>query len=212
MKKVLAALSLSLLALSSAHAGTIAGLYNTGAGSSFTTDDNYQLKVISGSTVLPGDHPYISGNGSIRGEWLPNSGASKWITPMPLGSASLDPDVIGIYSYTLRFNVSDAQLAGARFTGRMAADNLVSAYLNGHLIGTGTGFSSWSNFAANSGFVSGINTVQFLVINEAGGGNPSGLRAEFLSSITAVPEPETYAMLLGGLALVGCAARRRKQA
>ncbi|MDC8756821.1 PEPxxWA-CTERM sorting domain-containing protein [Janthinobacterium fluminis] len=31
-------------------------------------------------------------------------------------------------------------------------------------------------------------------------------------TVSAVPEPETYAMLLAGLALVGAAARRRKQA
>ena len=30
-------------------------------------------------------------------------------------------------------------------------------------------------------------------------------------SVTAVPEPETYAMLLAGLGLMGCIARRRKQ-
>jgi hypothetical protein len=32
-----------------------------------------------------------------------------------------------------------------------------------------------------------------------------------VGSITAVPEPETYAMLLAGLGLLGFAARRRKQ-
>jgi len=30
--------------------------------------------------------------------------------------------------------------------------------------------------------------------------------------VAAVPEPETYAMLLGGLGLMGFIARRRKQA
>jgi hypothetical protein len=30
--------------------------------------------------------------------------------------------------------------------------------------------------------------------------------------VAAVPEPETYAMLMAGLGLVGCVARRRKQA
>jgi PEP-CTERM motif len=34
----------------------------------------------------------------------------------------------------------------------------------------------------------------------------------FASSVTAVPEPETYSMMLAGLGLLGFAARRRKQA
>ena len=48
------------------------------------------------------------------------------------------------------------------------------------------------------------------------GGSPEGavdigaLRTEF-SNVSAVPEPETYAMMLAGLALLGFAARRRKQ-
>jgi hypothetical protein len=33
-----------------------------------------------------------------------------------------------------------------------------------------------------------------------------------LSVATPVPEPETYAMLLGGLALIGAIARRRRRA
>ncbi len=36
------------------------------------------------------------------------------------------------------------------------------------------------------------------------------LRTEF-SNVSAVPEPETYAMMLAGLGLLGFAARRRKQ-
>ena len=48
------------------------------------------------------------------------------------------------------------------------------------------------------------------------GGSPEGsvdvgaLRTEF-SNVSAVPEPETYAMMLAGLGLLGFAARRRKQ-
>ena len=36
--------------------------------------------------------------------------------------------------------------------------------------------------------------------------------ATLTQSIVAVPEPETYAMLLAGLGLVGAVARRRRQA
>ncbi len=40
---------------------------------------------------------------------------------------------------------------------------------------------------------------------------PTGIRVEFLgSSVTAVPEPESYAMMLAGLGLMGAIARRRK--
>ena len=38
----------------------------------------------------------------------------------------------------------------------------------------------------------------------------SGTANSRLFVLTAVPEPETYAMLLAGLGLVGFAARRRK--
>jgi hypothetical protein len=38
----------------------------------------------------------------------------------------------------------------------------------------------------------------------------SGLNLNFSATITPVPEPETYGMMLMGLGLVGCIARRRK--
>jgi len=43
---------------------------------------------------------------------------------------------------------------------------------------------------------------------DAGGGSATTTISNF--SVSAVPEPETYAMLLVGLGLLGFAARRRK--
>jgi hypothetical protein len=55
------------------------------------------------------------------------------------------------------------------------------------------------------------NVAGQLVMSVSGvsyGGSYSGI----LNVVTAVPEPATYGMMLGGLALVGFMARRRKQA
>ena len=68
------------------------------------------------------------------------------------------------------------------------------------------------NFAAETHVDRSITGPQdFVVTNVAqNGGNPTGLRVEFTASnVTPVPEPETYAMLLAGLGLMGVISRRR---
>ena len=92
--------------------------------------------------------------------------------------------------------------------------------LNGVNLGTiasgdASSFNSWTFFdsvAPGASFIAGVNTLTFTVTNLArNGGNPTGLRVEFLdSSVTAVPEPETYALMLAGLGIIGFVARRRR--
>jgi hypothetical protein len=52
------------------------------------------------------------------------------------------------------------------------------------------------------------NTLNLFYFDSNTGGN----RGSVLASVSAVPEPETYAMLLAGLGLMGFIARRRKTA
>lgn len=56
------------------------------------------------------------------------------------------------------------------------------------------------------------NGAEFLKLIEGGSGKTVELPFALQGSVSAVPEPETYGMLLAGLAMLGVAARRRKQA
>jgi hypothetical protein len=160
---------------------------------------------------------------SINGAWLANNAISRWLTPASNGNQSFDPSADGLYTYSLSFDLAGFAPATAAFTGRFAADNLVTQILlNGVQISQAGGgsFNRWTDFSASSGFAGGLNTLAFTVRNlRQASGNPTGLRVEFLTSTieplgsgTAVPEPASWAMLIAGFGLVGAASRRRRQA
>ncbi len=218
MKRTIIAAALAIAAISSAHAVTIGGLKNTGIGASGTLDSNYKLTAASSDTTITATNPTITfDNQWPISPWITNASSndSKWITPTGTQSQSFDAASAGTYTYTLSFDLTGYNASSAAFTGRLAADNSVVVLLNNHTITSASGFTDWTSFSANSNFVAGVNKLDFVVTNWAqNGGNPSGLRVEFASSsvAAAVPEPETYAMLLSGMALMGFVARRRKTA
>lgn len=215
MKHLLFAGAMALATIGNVNAASIAGLQNTGVGNSGSGDSHYVLSAASSDTAINSTVPVITyDNQWPVSPWLANSSASKWITPTANQAQSLDAWSAGTYTYSLSFNLAGYDATTAAFTGRFAADNVVTVKLNDTVIGSANGFADWTSFSANSGFVAGNNTLNFTVTNWAqNGGNPTGLRVEFASSsvMAAVPEPETYAMLLGGLVVLGAVARRRKQ-
>ncbi len=214
MKRAILAAAVAFSAVSSVHAAGINGLANTGTGAGGTSDANYGLSAASSDTVIGNTAPVITlDNVWPISPWLANDGVSKWITPTASQGQSFDAYGAGSYTYTLSFDLAGYNASTAAFTGRFAADNDAVVTLNNQVIASGTGFTEWTAFAAGGGFQSGVNTLQFVVNNWAqNGGNPTGLRVEFLSSsVAAVPEPSSYAMLLTGALLLGVVARRRIQ-
>jgi len=82
--------------------------------------------------------------------------------------------------------------------------------------GTGTGTDHNSGFVSGVGAYSalGLDSYLFLTTSQRGVGySEAGLSAASyqFGIASAVPEPATYGMLLGGLALVGLASRRRRK-
>jgi hypothetical protein len=117
----------------------------------------------------------------------------------------------------LTFSLSGLNPATAQITGQFAADNHITATkINGTTVAGATTdtFGSYTSFAINSGFISGINTLDFLVLDD---GAPMSLRVNALAGtadplVGAVPEPSTWLTLGAGLLAVMSMVRLRNRA
>ena len=99
-------------------------------------------------------------------------------------------------------------------TGTAAADNLLILSLDSHkLVETnrsGTVLSSFDLSGITTQAIEGRDSRP--VRPHLPGAEDSGQPNSMLFVLSPIPEPETYAMLLAGLGLVGFMARRRKTA
>lgn len=196
----------------SASAATIPGLFNTGVLSDGTVApagavDLHYVLIASADPNFPGPSAIVA-NPIPAGLWLANSTTSRWIGPTvnqgyPTGAAA---HPIGDYTYRLTFDLTGLDPATASITGNWAADNsgqfirLNGANTPGNAVPV---FTSLQAFTVSSGFVTGINTLDFVVKNTSGGGsNPTGLRVSDIAgtaNATVVPAPAAFWLLGTGL-------------
>ncbi len=98
-------------------------------------------------------------------------------------------------------------------TNTWTMDSLNGTLLSDVVTGNGAGNPSLTNGAHRAtlsfnGLSSGNHTFTW---NRTGLANSGNLRIDdFSATVTAVPEPETYAMMLAGLGAIGFMSRRRK--
>lgn len=226
--KLLARTSIAAAALfvsGLASAGTIAGLVNTGAGlTAGSTDTHYSFSVVGGDfSGLSGAGVVANGNTDPFPNWLANTASSSWLMPTADQSVNYSTSQSSTFTWSLNFDMTGYDLSSAAITGRWASDNSGVLLLNGTVISTilGNGYNSWTNFSAiNRALTAGKNTLSFVVTDDASDTyNFTGLRVEFASASAnlgtplvtpAVPEPESYAMMLAGLATLGFLIRRRR--
>src|SRR5437016_3623537 len=87
-------------------------------------------------------------------------------SPLPNAAANLNP---GVYQYRTTFDLTGLDPTTAVLNGQWAADNLGLIQLNGVTVpnSASQGYRSFTIFSITSGFVQGINTLDFIVTNQA---------------------------------------------
>jgi hypothetical protein len=116
------------------------------------------------------------------GPWLADNKHSKWIGPKANERHYLKA---GKFDYRTTFDLTGQDPNTAILKGKWTSDNNATLYLNGVDTGNTTptgGYGSFSHFSVTSGFIAGINTLDFVVRNIRGRNvpnNPTGLRVEF---------------------------------
>jgi hypothetical protein len=203
----------ALFALSS-FSGTCAlassiNIYSTGVSVTNGVDNHYDI------TAGPTSHAVVSGTGSAAaylttdfgGGWVADSATSKWISPAADANQNFRDY---FYTYETTFTLAGLNPNTAELTGKLAADDDVTVYLNGEKVLKSFGtWTSFATFSIDDNFVAGVNTLDFVVDNDGSG--PTGLDVAISGTAkSAAPEPATCS-LLAGAGLVGLAGLLRRR-
>jgi hypothetical protein len=148
--------------------------------------------------------------------WVNSSGVTQF--GVANGQLSLHPGPVGFGDLAiLRFTADhsgDYNVAGQFYAGDIGSMS-GAVVKNGQLSSPLQSFASTddsSTFAFNSLHLNAGQTLDFVVGNNGSfyyGNTPVSVT---IQDVSAVPEPETYAMLMAGLGLVGLIARRKRAA
>ena len=180
-----------------------------------TADSHYTLVSAPSGVVLTAIAT------SPNGAWAPNTPTADWISPGSSGGTSFPP---GTYDYQTTFDLSGLDPSTAQLSGKWTSDNNGCIELNG--VSTGicsafAGFASLSSFSLTSGFQTGLNTLDFVIVNGTDSFSPTGVIAEVSGTATtisdvsgpsAVPEPSSLSMFALGASLFGLGGLGRKLA
>jgi hypothetical protein len=193
-------------------ADQVTSLFNTGVNASGTPladgtigDPHYTMVSAPGGQNTTIQVRNQNGEYPENPPWIGTDSLSAWIGPV--GDTNLD-GAAGAYDYRTTFNLTGFNLSSVVITGQWATDDSgLNILLNGVSTGitSSNGYTAWKSFTISSGFVAGVNTLDFQLNN---GGGPTGLRVEMTGTGNEVPEPSSILLLASGIA--GLATRIRR--
>ncbi|MBS1515239.1 MAG: hypothetical protein JSS63_09415 [Bacteroidetes bacterium] len=151
------------------------------------TDSHYQL-IQSSDSKFPGPaSKVILSNEFPIGNWFSNGDKSKWIAPRTDAGKWNEA---GVYIYRIYFDLTGHDLKSTIVKGGWSTDNNgVDILVNGQSTGFTTPYEAFGwglfPFEIKSGFIEGINTLDFVVNN---GFAPTGLRVEFAPTAKTITQ------------------------
>jgi len=185
-------------------------IYNTGV------DDSGHLLV---GGAADSHYTFLEGTTSTSAVVLSDSNLwYQWDKPSDArwlyNADQFDSGYRGWATFTTTVDLTGHDPETAKLMGQWAADQYGYITLNGTNTGNSVSDGNWNGnltaFSIQSGFEKGLNTLAFHVYLPDGGDGLVVSKAALSAAL--VPEPETYAMFITGLGLVGFMARRRKPA
>ena len=199
VKRIISGLVMALLVAGVSQiacADTITTLFNTGVNDAGVPLENGELElhysIVSGPVT---GTPFVrtSAGGFPIGPWMADNSVSAWICPTS-GTHNLS----GIYTFRTTFDLTGFDISSASITGQWSTDDSgMDILINGVSTGyTNGSYSEFTPFNINSGFVEGINTLDFVVNDVLTIG---GLRVELKGDANPVPVPASIVLLGGGL-------------
>jgi len=207
-KSAMLCIAISLVTAPRIDAATINNLYNTGVNNFNVAigpnlpDPHYSLIVQPGSTTATTiDDAFFP-----FPFWVANNAGSRWIGPAnPFGFGPA-----GTYTYRTTFNLpANAVLSTVNISGLWATDdNSLDILINGNSTGNvSAGFTPLVPFSINSGFVVGLNTLDFSLNNAI---ISTGLRVDRIVGTFKIPEPAAACLAVFGMFASIAVLRRRR--
>jgi len=180
-------------------------IFNTGTvspgvlASDASVDAHYKL-ITSADPAYPGPNAYVVNNAwpIATNLWLASGPNSKWIGPRAdAGSGNL----AGAYTYRTTFDLTGLNISTAALTVKVASDDPpIIIKINGTAVGPSSdSFLSLTPFPISTGFIAGINTLDFVVTNYTPNPNPTGLRVEISGTAQPAPVPAIGPLVINGV-------------